>query len=160
MVGLQRFSNNEFAFLNIRMFSVLTGSMIPKYEVGDILISIEKDPNDIEIGDDISYLGTEGEFKDKVVTHAVIDIETDEDGNLLFRTKGIANEVEDPIVSEEQIYGVVVHNAAFLSFIYNIISTPLGMYLLIIVPVLFIIGYEIISRMLEKEAKRRNIPRE
>ncbi len=156
MVVLQRVSKNEFSFLNIRLFSVLTGSMEPKYEVGDVLISIEKEPEDIKKGDAISYLGKEGTFDGKVVTHEVIDIETGEDGKLLFTTKGIANTAIDPIVSEDQVYGVVLFEAVPLSFIYGIISKPLGMYLLIIVPILFIIGYEIVSRMLEKEEKRRS----
>ena len=47
MVCLQRFSGNKISFLNYRMFTVVTGSMEPKYKIGDVLIAKEKDPSEI-----------------------------------------------------------------------------------------------------------------
>ncbi len=155
-VFLQRFSNNEFSFFNYRIFSVLTGSMIPKYNVGDILISKEVDPEEIKVGDSVSYLGKEGDFKNKVVTHDVIEIVENEDGTLSFITQGVANDYIDPVVDEDQIYGIVTSKSYILSTVYGIVSTPTGMYLFIILPILGIIGYEVVSRMIEKEDKRRN----
>ena len=122
VVCLQRFSNNEISFLNFRLFTVVSGSMAPEYEIGDVLLAQEREPSKIKVGDNISYLGTKGNFKDKVVTHQVVEIEEDKDGNLLFHTKGIANASEDPIVKPEQIYGVIVHEAKILSAIYNEIT--------------------------------------
>ena len=91
VVCMQRFSNNELSFLNYRMFTVVSGSMIPKYEIGDVLLAKETKPEKIERGDAVSYLGTKGQFKDKVVTHEVIEIEVDENGKYWFYTKGVAN---------------------------------------------------------------------
>ena len=67
MVCLQRFSNNRVSFLNYRMFTVVTGSMEPKYNIGDVLIAKEKDPSEIRVGDAISYLASKGEVKNNVV---------------------------------------------------------------------------------------------
>ena len=39
VVFLQRFSDNKMSLFNHRMFAVATGSMEPKYKVGDVLIS-------------------------------------------------------------------------------------------------------------------------
>ena len=155
VVCLQRFSNNEIALFNYRMFTVATGSMVPKYEVGDVLISKEVAPEDIKIGDTISYLGSSGSFDGKVVTHEVVDIEKDVDGNLVFHTKGIANIIEDPVVYEDQIYGVVVHKAVLLSFIYGVVSSKYGLFIFVVIPILYIVGSELLSAMLEKEDKRR-----
>ena len=105
VVCLQRFSNNEISFLNFRLFTVVSGSMEPVYSIGDVLLAKEVDAEDIEVGDSISYLGTSGQFKDKVITHEVIQIEKGNDGEFLFHTKGRANLTEDPIVKEEQIFG-------------------------------------------------------
>ena len=58
IVCLQRFSNNRLSFFNYRMFTVVSGSMEPEYEIGDVLIAKEKDPKTIRVGDTISYLGT------------------------------------------------------------------------------------------------------
>lgn len=155
VVCLQRFSNNRISFFDYRMFTVISGSMEPKYNIGDVLISKVVDPKDIKVGDTISYLGKEGTFANKVVTHEVVDIETDADGKYYFHTKGIANLIEDPIVYEDQLYGKVIYKSVILSFIYKVISTNIGLFVFIVIPILYIVGSEILSAMLEKEDKRR-----
>ena len=155
MICLQRFSNNEISIFKYRIFTVVSGSMEPEYNIGEVLISKEIDPKDIKVGDDVSYLGNTGTFKDKVVTHRVIEIETDVDGKLAFHTKGLANLVEDPVVYENQIYGVVVKEAKVLSFVYKFVGTPTGMFIFIVIPILYVVGSEMIYAMLEKEDKRR-----
>lgn len=156
MVCLQRFSNNRISIFNFRMFTVISGSMEPKYKIGDVLIAVETDPKNIKVGDTISYLGTKGSFKDKVITHEVIKIETNKDKKRYFHTKGIANAVEDPIVEETQLYGVVKYKVKTLSFIYKIVGTPIGFIVFIVIPLLYTIGSEMVMSLLEKEEKRRN----
>ena len=155
VVCLQRFSKNEISVFNLRMFTVASGSMVPKYKIGDVLISKETDPSKIKIGDAVTYLGKSGDFKGKVVTHEVIQIEKDTDGKYLFHTKGIANLVEDPVVSQEQIYGVVVYKPIILSWLYGLISNKFAFYCLIIVPLIGIVVYEIVATLVEKEGERR-----
>lgn len=106
IIVTQRLSNNEKSFLGYRIFRVQTGSMIPKYEIGDVIIVKEKDINKIKVGDDVTYWGTTGTMKGKLVTHQVIEIE-EIDGQKVFHTKGIANNTEDPIIYGDQINGVV-----------------------------------------------------
>ena len=154
VVCLQRFSGNRFSFFNFRMLTVATGSMAPKYNVGDVLIAKEIAPEDVRKGDAISYLGKEGDFKDKVITHEVIDIEV-VDGRYKFHTKGISNIVEDPIVYEEQLYGKIIMKCNILSFIYKVVGTTTGMFIFVILPLLYLIGSEIISLLLEREEQRR-----
>ena len=139
-------------------FSKHGGSMEPKYKVGDVLISRDVSPDKIKVGDTISYLGKSSNFYGKVITHQVVSIEKDENGKYVFHTKGLANLVEDPIVDESQVYGVVVYKSIMLSLVYKIVSTNIGFYLFIIVPIFYIIGSEIISTLLEKkeeEMKKR-----
>ena len=155
-VFLQRFSNNKLSIFNYRMFTVISGSMEPKYKIGDVLIAKEIDPKSIKTGDIISYLGNTGSFKDKVVTHQVTKIEQVGD-KYYFRTKGLANLVEDPPVSESQIYGKVIYKCTIISLVYKIVSTNIGFYLFIIIPILVIISSEIIGTMLEKEEKKRKL---
>lgn len=156
LVCLQRFSNNKISFLNYRIFTVVTGSMEPKYNIGDVLIAKEKAPSEIKVGDAISYLASHGEIKNNVITHEVVNITKDENGKYLFHSKGLANLVEDPIVREEQLFGVVVYKTKLLSFVRKIISTNTGMLLFIIIPILYIIISEMIATLIEKEEKRRN----
>jgi signal peptidase len=155
VVFLQRFSDNKISFFNYRMFTVISGSMEPKYKIGDVLIAKDVEASKIKVGDAISYEGKSGTFINKVITHEVIGIEKDETGKYVFRTKGLANIIEDPIVSEDQLYGVIIYKEPLLSAIYKIIQTNMGFYLFIIVPIMYIVGSEIISVLLEKEEKRR-----
>ena len=156
VVCLQKFSDNKISFLNFRLFTVVSGSMVPRYNIGDVLVAKEVEPSKIKVGDDISYLGETGSFKGKIVTHEVVDIEQDEDGKYIFHTKGLANIVEDPIVYEHQLYGVIIHKMIILSLIYKILATPIGLFALVIIPVLYIIGSEMLSFMLAKEEERRS----
>ncbi|MDO4996555.1 MAG: signal peptidase I [Bacilli bacterium] len=155
IVCLQRFSNNRVSFFNYRLFTVVSGSMEPEYEIGDVLIAKEKDPATIKVGDTISYLGTIGQFNDKVITHRVVNIERDKDGKYLFHTKGDANLIEDPIVSQDKLYGVVIYKTIILSNIYRVVGTSIGMFVFVVLPILYIIGSEFISFLVEKEDERR-----
>ena len=155
IVCLQRFSGNKLSFLNYRIFTVVTGIMEPRYNIGDVLIAKEKDPSEIKVGDAISYLASKGEIKNHVITHEVVNITKDENGKYLFHSKGLVNLVEDPVVHEDQLYGVVVYKTKLLSYVRKIISTDLGMLLLIIIPILYIIISEMIAILIEKEEKRR-----
>jgi signal peptidase len=155
VVALQRFSNNQISFFNFRMFTVVSGSMKPKYDIGDVLISKEVDASTIKVGDAVSYLGAAGDFKNKVITHEVVKIEKDANGKYIFHTKGLANLVEDPVISESQIYGIVIYKSLLLSAIYRVVATNIGFYLIIILPLMYIVGSEVISAMLNKEEKRR-----
>lgn len=156
VVCLQRFTNNKLSLFNYRMFAVLTDSMVPEYKIGDVLIAKEVDVSTLKVGDDISYIGRENSFKDKIVTHRIVKIDYDEDGNLIFLTQGIkAGASIDPIVYENQIYGKVIYDTLLLSLVHRITTTTLGMFALIVIPIAYLIISEIIASLLEKEAKRR-----
>lgn len=155
-VCLQRFSNNNIAFFDYRLLSVVTGSMAPKYNVGDVILCKKVDINSLKIGDDITYRGEYSSYKDRIVTHRIIKIEEDNSGKKLFYTKGLAAVSQDPVVHEEQIYGKIVRKMKILSFFYKFISKPVGFYICIFLPIAAIIGSEILITMLEKfEDKKR-----
>jgi len=156
MVCLQRFSNNRISIFNLRLFTVVSGSMEPKYKIGDVLVAVETAPKDVKVGDAISYLGKKGSFKDKVITHEVIDIEIDKDGKRRFHAKGLANIAEDPIVEESQLYGVIKYKVRTLSFIYKIVGTPAGLFIFVVLPIMYIIGSEMVISLIEKEKERKN----
>lgn len=142
VVILQRASSNTISLGGYRIFTVATGSMVPKYEVSDVLVSKEIDPSEIKVGDDIVYLGKEGSFKDKVVTHQVISIE-EENGNYKIITKGIANIEQDPEITQDQVFGKIVYKVKTLSFIGKMISNIYIFYFVIFIPIALIIFKQI-----------------
>ena len=155
MVCLQRFSNNEVSFFDYRLFTVASGSMAPQFNVGDVLIAKETAPEDIKVGDSLTYLGNSGTFTGKVVTHEVTRIEKTTSGEYIFHTKGKANLIEDPPVYQKQVYGVIVWNPKILSFIYKIVGTQYGLFIFVVLPIFYIIGSEMLTAMIENEEKRR-----
>lgn len=142
VVVLQRMTDNSISLGGFRLFTVATGSMEPKYKVGDILISKQIDANEIQVGDDIVYKGKEGSFKDKVVTHQVVSIR-EENGEKKITTKGIANTEEDPEIDSSQVYGKVIYKVKTLSFIGQIIKNIYVFYFIIFVPIAIIIFRQI-----------------
>ncbi len=150
VIIIQRVFNNNVAVFGYRIFTVATGSMEPEYKVLDIIFVREVKTNSLEIGDDVVYMGKEGDFQNKIITHRIIDI-LKEENKISFKTKGIANPTEDPLIYEDQLFGKVIFRSKILSFINKIINNPIGFYLLIVLPVAILIFLEIIDKFKEKE---------
>lgn len=143
IILIQRFSNNEVTLFGFRIFNVATESMVPKYNVGDILIVKSIEPDDVKEGDDITYLGEVGSFANRIVTHKVIKIELDKNGEKIFHTKGIANDSEDPTIKGHQIYGKVLYKFIAISYFSNIINNMYCMYILLFVSIGIVMIMEI-----------------
>lgn len=134
---------------------VLSGSMsgdaTDHIEVGDLIFVGKEEPEKLEEGDVIAFMsgGT-------TVTHRITAIDTAENGNLLFTTKGDANEVEDTeAVTEEQFVGVYRGRIPKVGNFALFLQRPQGMLLFIGVPLLAFIIYDILRRQryarIEKE---------
>ena len=87
-------------------------------------------------------MGKEGSFKDRVVTHRVIKAENS-DGTYKFVTKGIANPIEDPEISYNQIYGKIIYKVKSLSYISKLFSNVYIFYFCIFIPIALIIFKQI-----------------
>ena len=151
VVVTQRVSNNKMAVAGFRIFTVVTESMKPEYVVGDAIVTRTIEPSKIKIGDDITYLGLAESFKDKIVTHRVINIEKAEDGTYIFETKGIANPKADPKINESQIFGKVIYKIKSISYINSIIGNLYGMYFAIFIPFGLIMFIEYILYKRDKD---------
>ena len=153
VILVQRVTNNKFNLGGYGLYTVVTTSMVPKYNVGDMILAKQVDTNTIKVGDDVVYLGEVDSYKDKIVTHQVINIE-ETTGGRIFHTKGIANPLEDPVVKESQIYGVVLTKSKILSFLSGLINSPYGFYFLIFVPIVIIVFLEVIDVIGGKNKKQ------
>lgn len=151
IVIIQRTSNNSISIGGYRIFAVATGSMVPKYEVGDVLISKEIEPSEIKVGDTVVYKGEVGGFKDKFVTHQIQSINKQEDGTYKFITKGISNIEADPEISETQVYGKIIYKVKTLSLISKLISNVYVFYFFVFVPIAIIIYKQIRNLIREDE---------
>lgn len=156
VVILQRVSNNTISLGGFRIFNIITESMVPKYEVGDILVAKEIAPGEIKVGDDVVYQGKEGSFAGKTVTHQVIEIE-EENGNYKFHTKGIANDEEDPLVGQEQISGKIVYKIKTISYISKVINNLYSFYFIIFIPIAILIFIEIRRTIMSLKKDKKEV---
>ncbi len=142
VVLTQRVTNNEKGFLGIRIFTVVTESMVPKYNVGDAILVKEVLPEELKVGDDITYLGKEESFKDKYITHQIIEIEKKDDGKYRIVTKGIANEDKDPEIDDTQVFGRVLYKTKIISYFNGVVGNLYSMYFVVVVPMAIMIFFE------------------
>lgn len=148
--GFQRFSKQHNLF-GYRVYIVASGSMIPTYNIGDTLLIKEMDASNIKKGDAVTYIGDDVGIDGMIITHQVQEVEMGEDGKYYFHTKGIANNIEDPIVSEEQVLGKVVYRFFLLSFIGRITTSKLLLFCFIAIPIAILIAIEIIKLIYKKD---------
>ncbi len=135
------FPNNPSVF-GFRTYSIITSSMEPVLHRGDVILVQEKKADSYEVGDIITFKGTSGDLKGKIVTHKIVGIKP-ENGRNIFYTKGIQNISEDPAVYEEEILGKYIYKFRFFSLIEKIMDTKIGFVLIIIIPLIYIYFYEI-----------------
>lgn len=142
IILVQKLSNNRFNLGGYGIYTIATGSMDPVYKVKELILSSKIDPHDIEVGDDIVYLGKNGGLKDKIITHRVIRV-TKKERKLFFVTKGVANTLEDPEIDEDQVLGIVNHKLPVLSFFSRVINNMWGFIFLIVIPFIIFVFYEV-----------------
>jgi signal peptidase len=95
--------------------TVLTSSMEPTYPPGTLVIVRPITPDEVRIGDPITYQLESG--KADVVTHRVIGITTDSDGDRRFLLQGDNNSLPDDPVRDEQIQGRVWYALPLLGWV-------------------------------------------
>ena len=93
-----------------QIYGILTDSMEPEYSVGEAVFVKPVAPQDIKVGDAITFrLGTDSEL---TATHRVVRIEEEKQQ---FITKGDANESEDTTpVGYSRVVGKVVFGIPLL----------------------------------------------
>lgn len=108
---------------NVRAMSVLSGSMAPALDVGDLVVTRMVRPGDLHAGDVITYRAP---TRDRFVTHRVQSIVwRGELADVL--TRGDANEVgEEWTVSREGTVGLVVLRLPAAGYALGVLDTAAG----------------------------------
>ena len=122
---------------NIKLLTVLSGSMEPTIKTGSVILM--KPMPAYKVGDIITF----GEMTQTTVpkTHRIVSTEII-NGVQYYATKGDANKSEDASkVKFEDIKGKVIFWVPFMGYAVSFIQTKRGFLLLIIIPcILIIIG--------------------
>lgn len=132
---------------------VLTDSMYPEIHSGDLIICHTEDAENIKVGDVISFFDPAGNGT-SIVTHRVTEVTT-EDGELAFRTKGDANNVEDSmLVPADKLVAVYQNRIPSMGNVAMFMQTTQGLIICVVCPILLLVGYDMIRRRkYEKSSK-------
>lgn len=153
IIIVQKVTNNKESFFGYRIFRVQTGSMIPKYQIGDVILVKKQDVDKIKVGDDVTYLGESSSVKGILITHRVIDIQ-EVDGKKEFHTQGIANNLEDPVVHGNQINGVVQFKMPILTLLCKLLNNKYIFYFGAVLPLTLYIFFRVLNANYDKKVER------
>ena len=133
---------------------VLTDSMYPDIKSGDLIICNTAEAEDVKVNDVISFFDPAGNGT-SIVTHRVIEI-VEEDGEILFRTRGDNNNTEDKeLVPAENLVGVYKMRIAGAGHIAMFMQSTAGLIICVVLPIILLVGYDIIRRRIyEKNNKQ------
>ncbi len=150
-LGYMRYikKENNVGIFGFRQYIVITGSMEPKYKVGDMIIVRETPEEKIKVGDIINYTSENGI---DTITHRVIDIEQI-DGKTFYKTKGDNNSSEDVgLVDYSRVKGTLVFKIGKLGTVITNLYTGTG------IAVIFAII--VVSYLRDKNKEEKIIARE
>ena len=136
---------------------VLTDSMYPEIERGDLIFTKKVDPEDIKVGDVISFYAEEDNFA-AIWTHQVVEI-IEEDGALKFKTKGTNNPTADSKLRDaDKVIGTYTDfKLAGAGNIAMEMQKPGGLIICVVVPILLFVGYDIIRRKIYEKGSSDDV---
>ncbi len=138
--------------------TVLTSSMEPVYPPGTLVIDKPVNPDDVRIGDVITYQLASGQ--DLFVTHRVISISRSTNGETTFITKGDNNSAPDadPVTAVQvQAGGEVWYSLPWIGWLNNAVGGSGKSWLVIGAAVLLFgyAGWQFISGLVERKPKAK-----
>lgn len=127
------------------LYTIISPSMTPKIQVYDVVFVVKTDPEDIEIGDVISYYSTKEVFNGVPITHRVVEKYNTAQG-YVFRTQGDANPVaDDEFIMEGSVVGKVRGVIPQLGRIQFFLTSKAGWIVAILIPAIGILIYDVLK---------------
>lgn len=140
----------------IEPYVVLSGSMEPALPTGSLIYVAKTDPATLEKGNIITFRLDSS----TVATHRIVEV-LEENGQLSFRTKGDANEVEDGSpVPAAQLLGVPVFSLPGLGYLTAYITSPAGRYMTIAFCLFLLLMLFLPDILFGKDTSKKNTKKE
>ena len=156
-----RASKGDYSVPVFNAYVVLSGSMLPTIEIKDIVITKKIPEEELQKGDIITFISPDSRFGGISITHRIIDIQYDEDlGINKYRTQGDNNNVADSaLVSNSNILGKVILKIPKLGYIQDVLASKGGLIIIVMIPSLVIISYDIM-KVLKKAGQKTKLIKE
>lgn len=136
--------------IGLQTYEIVSGSMTPEYNVGDLVYVKSVDPKDIKVGDVITFVLNE---QLTVVTHRVKAIDSESEH---FTTQGDANPATTETVYFKNLVGKVVFKIPLLGYLSGWVQNPPGTYIAVTVgAVLLILVF--LPDMIGKKGRNKSV---
>jgi len=127
------------------LYTIVSPSMQPNINVYDVVFSMKIEPSEIKVGDVITFYSSDENLSNMTITHRVMEV-TETDDGLRFKTKGDNNVQADGSLAEaDKVIGKVMFRIPKLGKIQSILQSKGGWFLIILVPALLVISYDILK---------------
>jgi signal peptidase len=145
--------------LGVSLLRVVTGSMEPNIPEGSVILARDTDPNDLRIGDVISFYSSDPRLDRAINTHRIENI-VESGGENFFVTKGDANPIPDVYsVTGGDILGKVVFHSTALGGVVRFAAGRFGFLLLVLIPLAAIVAVNLrdVIRLVRQEMRLADI---
>jgi len=134
--------------------TVLSGSMVPTFNPGDLIITKPVDAKEVKRGDIITFQPKSDD--PALITHRVVSVGTTLAGKEVIVTKGDANNAQDPSIMTEQIKGEYVYRIPYLGFLANAVPANLKGYAIQIIggAILLYVLIQLVAGFFGKKKKK------
>jgi signal peptidase len=135
-------SRGEYSIFGHPVLVVLSGSMTPTFDTGDLVIDSQVTPaqaGHLHVGQIITF--HEGTGANRVLTHRIVAVRTTLDGAVAYQTKGDANNAPDAdLRPAAAVVGVYTGRIPRGGFMLANLHRPLVAGLLLASPLLWLVG--------------------
>lgn len=118
--------------LPVPFFIVISDSMVPAIQAGDVVVLESVQPQEIAVGDVIAFKPPVKTVAETLV-HRVTRVNFGEEGALMYVTKGDANQLEDSFkVEYDDVVGRVLFKVPYIGQAFFLFTNPLVLILVVI----------------------------
>jgi signal peptidase len=150
---IAKVNNKVPSIFGYSILKIQTGSMDMTIPTGSYIVVKKVSPEDVKVGDIITFYSDDPAISGMPNTHRVIGIKTGEDGRLIFQTKGDNNAIEDKYpADEESLVGVFQTRLALLSNISSMFGNSSYLIIIMLLAVAMICIFMSVSMF--KESKK------
>ena len=151
-------------FAGYTMMIVLSPSMEDTIKTGDLIVVKTAEPDTIkgesaagaQDGDIISFFDPDSE-KQSVLTHRCVEVTTDKQGNLAFKTKGDNNVSEDiSLAPAENLIGTYITRIPGAGNVAMWLQTTPGLIVCVAVPIVLLVAYDLIMKKRYDKTKKKD----
>lgn len=146
-VLIQRITGQTPNLFGYRYYYVLTSSMSPELEPGEVILSRvyneKKDKPEISIGDNVTFVIPDGSRAGSLNTHKVVTAPyyDESKGSYYIITKGVNNVIADAPTPVLNIQSVMIRKSPMMTQIYGMfLKSNIVLIILFLVPFITIIG--------------------